>query len=471
MFCIRCGKQLREGARFCEYCGAPVGEIDSAGRVEHAAPEQIAQIQAALKNKSSSRWLIGICVIAFIGVVMAVFLLKSHEAGSDAWNKEDGQWLLVSCKLTAYDPYQGEESIIDIPLWYELAYDEEGNKRKAVIYDSDGRVSEEYEYNAEGTMIKWSSYWIDAPAAASSKDDSYDTIWKEVCEYDAEGNQTRYAEYGLNGQILLERTYRNEYTYDALDRVVKAEFYHQSDRSLEWEEYEYDAEGRVLKKTFYLFEDNGIAYSWTDYIYDEEGGWSENEYLNPDFYGRNLDSARWDRKYDASGNEVGYLRYDISGTILEGYTCQCQYDEYGNIIEQQYIGVEGDREEYEYGLLEAMKIKVDYAEELFEIRNMQSTYGLFGFPTRMTYEYDETLYSNKSYWEYKYDARDRLVKATVTGYSSIGDFDEQDMLELEYDAEGKVARVVCRNVEGQTKYCQEYEYTFVKTPEKNSSVG
>lgn len=71
MFCIRCGKQLCEGARFCEYCGAPVGEIDSAGRVEHAVPEQTAQIQAAPKYKSSFRWMLGVCVIAFIGVVMA----------------------------------------------------------------------------------------------------------------------------------------------------------------------------------------------------------------------------------------------------------------------------------------------------------------------------------------------------------------------------------------------------------------
>ncbi len=34
MFCSKCGKELPEGARFCENCGSPVGEEASLKHIE-----------------------------------------------------------------------------------------------------------------------------------------------------------------------------------------------------------------------------------------------------------------------------------------------------------------------------------------------------------------------------------------------------------------------------------------------------
>lgn len=90
MFCDNCGRQLNDGAKFCESCGARVGGADAQpvnqGFVQNAPqnvmytqPAYMAPVQTARKPKSRAWIIIIIAVVVAAGIGVGLFFLLSPK--------------------------------------------------------------------------------------------------------------------------------------------------------------------------------------------------------------------------------------------------------------------------------------------------------------------------------------------------------------------------------------------------------
>lgn len=287
-----------------------------------------------------------------------------------------------------------------------------------------------------------------------------DMTVKDVTEYDAESHLIRRVKYDLNGNLLSESNYAIEYEYDSRGDVAEAVFYNDSGRPNEKIKYEYDTEGKLKKEiVFFNRQDGEVIGNWTEYLYDENGGWTQDCFLNQEGGFDNGGTVRWLTKYDTAGNETGYFRYDIDGNILESRTCQYEYDAQGNIISERKYQMNGQEEwetEVEYGLLEAIETPV-YFEKETTVLGLEPG-NLMELTTKESnYNNGELIFSYQLELSYEYDQDGNLIKAMVVDVSD----DEYsyylgDIVEVEYEKE-KISKV--KYYDGFRWYCQEYEYS------------
>jgi hypothetical protein len=74
-FCVNCGAQNRDGARFCEACGKPVTQLVGGAQPPPPAPGQFQPMPAASEASGSAKMLVlvgvGIYAVAAVLTIMA----------------------------------------------------------------------------------------------------------------------------------------------------------------------------------------------------------------------------------------------------------------------------------------------------------------------------------------------------------------------------------------------------------------
>lgn len=100
MFCTECGKEIDDGARFCEYCGNPI-ELDTEmipempSEIEYTDTAELWVYEEPVSNIKNSRmqWVVPVCIavcVVFLGGigVFAVNIVKSKENNQRAERME-----------------------------------------------------------------------------------------------------------------------------------------------------------------------------------------------------------------------------------------------------------------------------------------------------------------------------------------------------------------------------------------------
>ena len=163
------------------------------------------------------------------------------------------------------------------PERVEYTYDEAGNLAgkfgyrndmlvAKILYDADGKVITNLEYDEEGNPYWGVETILDAAGKPVEKIQYHGGKEKDVIRYDANGRESSVTSYDYTGQISRTR----EYTYDEVGNKVQ--------------EYTCYADGRTCLETY---NSNGDLIK----MVNDEGDW------------------RWEHTYDDRGNELSYYRY------------------------------------------------------------------------------------------------------------------------------------------------------------------
>lgn len=213
----------------------------------------------------------------------------------------------------------GEEMYSQIT---EYVYDEFQNLLSVTGYNESGNISgmsQEYEYNTNGELIKEISYYNDRNICSVTTYEYYETgeLFKEIYydydhdsqeihyviedEYDLSTNLTRNVYYDSDGYIET-----NMYEYDSFGNEIKSTNYI-GESVEEILVSEYDANGNLLRAIFYDGQNNVVAQD--EYIYDEKGNVVEFIYTGEGI------TEGIKCTYDAKGNRVQLIEYDWQGNM------------------------------------------------------------------------------------------------------------------------------------------------------------
>ena len=191
--------------------------------------------------------------------------------------------------------YHGDSDV----LHNEKFFDHNGNLIKS--YDADGQITCEYEYGADGKLVKESR--------AKEGADSY--VW----QYDENGLVVSEAWTRAFYGDVVEKNY--EYEYDDAGNPVSAKYLTGTTHYDAWKR-EY-ADGKLIKQSDYS---HSTAYAGETYVsgvkvYASDG---TSKYTT----------------YDEKGNEIEYFEYDAKGnkTVERNseYELDSEYDDNGRLI-------------------------------------------------------------------------------------------------------------------------------------------
>ena len=205
----------------------------------------------------------------------------------------------------------------------EWEYNADGSLVKDTTYKSDGSISGgtmvEYERNAAGDVTKAVSYGLS---------DGNIRGWYEI-EYDSSGHEVKYTEYRSDGSS----SGWYELEYDAAGNPTKGTYYNSDGSISGWAEREYDAAGNPTKETYYN-SDSSIR-EWYEKEYDASG--HGVKYIR--YKSDGSISGWYEREYDTSGHEVKYAEYDSDGSVMIRYSKE--YDADGHEIKRTYYSSTG----------------------------------------------------------------------------------------------------------------------------------
>ena len=282
---------------------------------------------------------------------------------------------------TVYDPLGNETE--------QLSYDSEGGllSKNVSVRDDTGRLLESIngqkengryhirsKYNAQGEEIK-TSYIIRGAEYLKKYDDNGNqieestnlldgsVIFKEVSDYDDQGNLFEKSQYGFyngfehytkydgQGNKIEEHDSYNgnsvlKYVYDDLGNLIRSSEFDMN-KVMEFQSL-FDIQGRKIELAKY--DASGNLESRTHYEYDDEGNRSESskDYADGSTYD--------DYEYDEQGNQIKYSRYYADGTLSYQNKCEFKYDTYLNWTEKTCIEFRDEQGE----------LKPDYSGREFE---------------------------------------------------------------------------------------------------------
>lgn len=261
-----------------------------------------------------------------------------------------------------------------ISSWAEREYDAFGNWTKNTIYEGDGSISllAVYEYDAAGKKTKSSSYAADVRGSFCLR------MWEEY-EYDTDGNMIRYTDYYGDGSFYG----RHEFEYDVFGNLLTETSYNKDGNISQKSVKAYDSYGNLIMKSWYSYHADGSVSDWYEYEmeYDESGN-EIREHCDEsgvislvertyDMWGNNTKiisyksdgSIDWwtEKEYDSLGNETLSIRYQEDGSI--DWRIEREYDQFGNLIKRVDDGVFIDWDEYEYDELGRQTKHVSYYED------------------------------------------------------------------------------------------------------------
>ena len=114
MYCRKCGKELKDGARFCPSCGAEVAQPSQGGQKTGAAPRVPVAATAATGAGFASIAVIAVIAVAAIAAVVAVVSLVGGGGSlSGTYSTSDGSFLVTKIEFSPDGTFRAWDSYDD----------------------------------------------------------------------------------------------------------------------------------------------------------------------------------------------------------------------------------------------------------------------------------------------------------------------------------------------------------------------
>ena len=342
MYCGTCGKELPDGAKFCNVCGAAQPNLTPESQQPKAAPEVIPVTSSKAQKSKKEKKTVNKKLLAVVAVVLVV---------------------AVTAAIVIPIFFPGKQTIY--VCVEEIRYTNGGVAHRRT----------EWEYDEVGNLL---SEEVDHGNATHRWDDELGVYFYEITEYDGTVDYRSEWEYDENNNIVKYLTsvqpgYSVEYDYDEDGKIT--EFV------LNWEpsinsasedhlkvvpttyECEYDDEGRLVRVyipdgfngddfTAHLFEYDKDGTLTTVYVSSRESTYRHDLSYKDDrlceveiYISSTFEFQSGDESAFSFDQAVKY-KYDREGMLKSPSDCDYTYDENGNIIEIEYD--DGSRTVFEY---------------------------------------------------------------------------------------------------------------------------
>ena len=339
---------------------------------------------------------------------------------------------------------------------YHLIRTEYFNPRGAPVFNAQGWMVAESDFNDKGNLVKQS--FFDSRGRLSSGNGG--CAWAEW-EYDDLGNKVAESYFGVDGRpVVCSDGYASvKYACDGQGNVTRVAYFDTGGSPVAFAgeafsvmEMEYDERGNYVSISYWGADGEPVYYNGYASVkieYDERGLPVMESCFDADgiLISSDLGVALCKMDYDGRGNLIREAYFDAGGAPITrkgGIVASFErgYDERGNIIRESYFGIDGNPA-YRYGYA-SYELEYDIGGNVTRV----SYLGADGKPARhsngyasVTLEYDER--GNVAKWAY-FDAGgapapDQNGAATITR-----DYDEDgDMVnEMRYNTAGIPVPVV-----------------------------
>ena len=203
----------------------------------------------------------------------------------------------------------GEVSGEELRL-YQCHFDDEGRTLDSLIYKGNSlHLSEHYEYNDEGVLLK-----------KTLKDSAENIIHQSVRELDDSGNEIVFRAYRMDTLYYSEQK-----DYSDSGELIKITIYDQEGNPFGINEFTYNEKGDVLTKT--EIDQSGIKLSKTMYKYDGKSRVSTVTYY--DVSGQMKEKTLL-KEYDSNNNAQLVEKYNADDSLVAYYVYE--YDSEGREI-------------------------------------------------------------------------------------------------------------------------------------------
>ena len=366
MFCHMCGKQVRDEASFCPYCGTALKQSDaqdtkSTSSVSKEQQRRVTVMKEKPSGPEKSRrgLVIGICVaVIMVGaLIAAVILFAGHKSNDKKLTQKimidkdyDGAeettiYVYDSSGLVTEIVQKAENEAYLVVVEYE--YDDDGVPIKICVpYDEDGiwlNIDNTDENNeVKRVEISTESYFSDIDTATSQGCvrtifDLLSGYYKNavICIYASDYKWTNYYEDGVLRRDYYESENwfyaEEEYVYDQSGNMLSHEAngneVDDQNDSYEYEDrrivsmttdgntynFEYDQTKNEEGRTVYTAYSSGITLT---YVYDKQGVLRS--------YTRENEDAKLYYEYDDEGNLIYYKLEVLNNS--SSYTTKYSYD-------------------------------------------------------------------------------------------------------------------------------------------------
>ncbi len=443
MFCSKCGNQIKDGAKFCTFCGQPVRSLPVQPKPEEPAQEApkmmeysetesskpvqqnvgqaasdanyntnadydgngVYNVQQPKRKKSKVVILLVILLIvlvmAIVGIVLYIFVFPKFTDNSD---RMDSAAIEEDTDEDTGD--EGEEN--------EIAEDDSDQKETEPV-ETDTAEETAGEEPAEEEI----DYLADAQEAYNSGDYANSL---QYCEMALQEDTYNEAAYSLKSDIYLEQKEieqaaeaLNEGIINTASSVLETKKQQLTESVVVLSCSQYNSLGTLICNMDYDAKGNPIRYTF----YDESGNISAVEECNYDVQGlmtgmshyNGSSSLEWKENYsyDSAGYRIGCIRYN--GKNKKEWTEEYQNDAYGRHIEVARYNANGSlswRDEYFYDSDENF-VKSAHPSPNSTVRYQCAyVYDQFGNQTEFT-EYNENGECTNS-WKKEYNSLGLLSK-------------------------------------------------------------
>ena len=369
--CPKCGRQLRDGIKFCTACGTPILRTTVANNMQRPVnrPVQDNQPRAFSNNlnfpiNENSNKKIKTITISAVSLVLVALVVCGIVFSRDIINGKnvpetaDSEIVEVSQKPNeSGNNGETSQSSADNKTEESQTNNNGGNKGEATAKKY--RVKKETYYNSDNSFCEWAEYKYDSQGNVISKkmhDENSVLYCEDIYAYDANGRLIKeiirsegaigsWTEYSYENNRIVKESHCSDngvvyaeylFEYDAKGNMVR-EIYVDSDGSSRISsEYEYDSKGNVIKEKGFF----GDSY---EYEYDSKG----NRTKSIEFLGGELNKIKvWE--YNDKGEITKYIWYNDDNTIEQYIEYKKEYDSHGNLVKELYCSYDGETDGYLY---------------------------------------------------------------------------------------------------------------------------
>lgn len=285
MFCKNCGKELRDGAKFCDHCGA-AAENNPEGNNKTKPPK---------RKKHKTLILVSVLLLLAISAAMMYPLWKAF--------RPEREEMLTVYLLASRREYSNGALVAET----QIKYNEMG---LPVSFSSTGHTEKQCEvyYDDYGNRIREVTTQV-------MNGYTFETSDAVVYEYNSKG-QPESAEIFYNEKL----SYTAEFTYDHSGNLVLVEIpFEEIGAGVCWASFDYDTQGRLVQETFCFAQPltiddleltlvNSILHRY-EYRYEADGS-----------VGMTVSVAGMDAETPAKPSEMKSLDFEIRETYDYTYT-------------------------------------------------------------------------------------------------------------------------------------------------------
>ena len=370
MICKKCGRELKDTARFCKYCGIKIDSSDELVN-RNSSQKEFTSRSTALKKKKSLRKniiMITAILVVVILVVITAEALTIYFRNSDIYKgKVNINELLSEYGLTRIyvvseaNPFYDDDiemassiriaskikqeaseegffpgysyiplaytSLDEIPIGY--AFDGSMDQEREVIEDLRKLYLKTNNYRLKKELIyaiNWLEYDISGRRLVNINDSSH----RDDCAiaYTDDGHILSILYYGMDGEVKYLFDYDNNGNVTGLSEQI-------------------DGENRIHFQ--YTYDDKIISIIKTDFLSQvkETNTWDADHYTRVVHYERDDGGTGELRyEYDSYGTLVFFSNSSPDQVYYKEY--KCEYDENGNLIKWQENTSDDTFCEFEY---------------------------------------------------------------------------------------------------------------------------